>query len=85
MPTYKPGDPEPTGYLQWHEWAEVQWTSGLRQRQCGVCGRWNFPQSLSEQVVRWEAKTSTGEVVQMSEPMCKACESAKSVASEIAP
>ena len=33
MPTYKPGDPAPTGYLQWHEWAEVQWKAGLRQRE----------------------------------------------------
>lgn len=22
--TYKPGDLPPTGYLEWHEWAEVQ-------------------------------------------------------------
>lgn len=74
MPTYKPGDPEPTGYLQWHEWAEVQWKSGLRQCQCGSCGRYCFPQSLSDQVLRWEAKTSAGEVVHRAEPLCKACE-----------
>ena len=26
---YKPGDPPPTGYLEWHEWAEVQRKAGL--------------------------------------------------------
>ena len=30
-PIYKPGDPAPKGYLQWNEWAEVQWSAGLRQ------------------------------------------------------
>lgn len=76
MPTYKPGDPEPMGYLQWHEWAAVQWKSGLRQRQCGACGRYCFPQSMSEKVVRWEAHTSAGDVMQGAEPICKACEAA---------
>jgi len=25
---FKPGDPAPTGYLEWHEWAEVQHRDG---------------------------------------------------------
>ena len=37
--TYKPGDQAPEGYLAWHEWAEVQHKAGLRQKQCGQCGR----------------------------------------------
>ena len=45
--TYKPGDPEPDGYLAWHEWAAAQHKAGLRQRQCGRCGLWNYPQELS--------------------------------------
>jgi len=73
IPTYKPGDSEPTGYLQWHEWAEVQWKSGLRQQQCGVCERFYFPQSLSDQVLRWEAKTARGVVVKQTAPICNGC------------
>lgn len=83
MPTYKPGDPEPDGYLQWHEWAEVQWKSGLRQQQCAVCDRWYFPQSLSDKVLRWEGKTIFGQVVQQSAPICKACEESEAIACEI--
>lgn len=42
--TFRPGDPPPTGYVAWHEWARVQHRAGLRQRQCQVCGKWRFPQ-----------------------------------------
>ena len=42
---YKPGDPEPKGYLEWHEWARVQQRAGLRQTQCPRCEKWLFPQS----------------------------------------
>ena len=31
---YKPGDPRPDGYIQWHDWARVQFTAGRRQRRC---------------------------------------------------
>lgn len=44
---YKPGDQAPEGYLAWHEWAEVQHRAGLRQKQCGRCGLWRYPQQLS--------------------------------------
>jgi len=44
---YKPGDQAPEGYLAWHEWAEVQHKAGLRQKQCGRCGLWRYPQQLS--------------------------------------
>ena len=44
---YKPGDQAPDGYLAWHEWAEVQHKAGLRQKQCGRCGLWRYPQQLS--------------------------------------
>ena len=40
---YKPGDQAPSGYLAWHEWAEVQHKAGLRQKQCGRCGLWRYP------------------------------------------
>jgi len=47
-PDFKPGDPAPTGYLDWHEWASVQYRSGLRQRRCGGCGKCLFPQEFKD-------------------------------------
>ena len=44
--TYAVGDPPPSGYNAWHEWARVQYRSGLRQFRCHDCRRWNFPQEL---------------------------------------
>ena len=44
---YRPGDQAPEGYLAWHEWAEMQHKAGLRQKQCGRCGLWRYPQQLS--------------------------------------
>jgi len=43
-PVFKPGDPAPSGYLAWHEWARVQYRAGLRQSRCACCGCWFFPQ-----------------------------------------
>ena len=43
IPFFKPGDPAPSGYNEWHEWAEVQCKAGLRQSQCSTCNRWYFP------------------------------------------
>jgi hypothetical protein len=59
-PDFKPGDQAPEGYLEWHEWAEVQHKAGLRQQQCGRCGKWSFPQELSDQIDRCEGKTKKG-------------------------
>lgn len=42
--SFKPGDPPPSGYLDWHEWARVQHKAGLRQKQCRECGLWRYPQ-----------------------------------------
>ena len=44
MPAFKPGDPPPTGYLEWHEWAEVQRKAGIKQSMCTRCGLWRTPQ-----------------------------------------
>ena len=49
---YRPGDQAPGGYLAWHEWADVQHKAGLRQKQCGRCGLWRYPQQLSATVDR---------------------------------
>lgn len=46
IPHFKPGDPPPTGYVEWHEWAKVQGRAGLRQRKCWRCGLWRFPQEV---------------------------------------
>jgi hypothetical protein len=35
--SYKPGDPQPEGYLDRQEWARVQLKAGLRQRRCPRC------------------------------------------------
>ena len=43
-PDYKPGDPPPTGYLDWHAWASVQHKAGLRQFRCSECGKMHYPQ-----------------------------------------
>lgn len=44
---YKVGDPPPTGYVAWHEWARVQYNGGLRQT-CGADGKWRFPKEVRE-------------------------------------
>ena len=54
---YKPGDPEPEGYLDWQEWARVQHKAGLRQATCPRCGLWEFPQSMDSHACKgkpWE-------------------------------
>lgn len=71
-PDFKPGDPAPEGYLAWHEWAEVQHKAGLRQKQCGRCGKWNYPQELSEQIDRVEAKSRKGPVI-LETSVCLKC------------
>lgn len=48
IPRFKPGDPRPEGYLEWHEWAEVQHKAGLRQSRCKGCGNWMFPQEVED-------------------------------------
>ena len=43
-PDFKPGDPAPTSYVEWQEWARVQHKAGLFQRRCPCCLKWRFPQ-----------------------------------------
>ena len=61
--TYKPGDQAPDGYLAWHEWAEVQHKAGLRQKQCGRCGLWRYPQELSGEIDRCTMQSRKGPVI----------------------
>ena len=71
---YKPGDQAPEGYLAWHEWAEVQHKAGLRQKQCGQCGLWRYPQELSQHMVRWQGFTARGKPAHQMAPLCLKCE-----------
>ena len=70
--TYKPGDQAPEGYLAWHERAEVQHKAGLRQKQCGRCGLWRYPQELSDQIDRVEMQSRKGQVT-VSTVVCLKC------------
>lgn len=44
IPEFKPGDPSPSGYAAFHEWAAVQSKAGIKQLRCPTCGLWRFPQ-----------------------------------------
>ena len=69
---YTPGSQAPAGYLDWHEWAEVQHKAGLRQTECGRCGKWKYPQELSNQTDRYEAQSRKGPVIVIT-PVCNNC------------
>ena len=56
MPKFKKGDPPPTGYLEWHEWARVQHKGGLRQKRCPRYKRWQFPQEMKTHECKEPAK-----------------------------
>jgi len=73
QPDFKPSDPAPGGYLEWHEWAGVQWEAGLRQQQCCKCGKWRFPQELSGKIVVSHPRDMRGGVVRMERPVCVGC------------
>jgi hypothetical protein len=53
---YAPGDPAPTGYIERHEWADVQDRAGLEQTQCAGCLRWWYPQELEGHVCAKETR-----------------------------
>jgi len=69
---FRPGDQAPEGYLAWHDWADVQYKAGLRQKECGRCGKWRFPQELSKLTDRHEAK-SRKEPVTVETAVCLKC------------
>lgn len=71
---YKPGDPPPTGYLDWHQWAEVQYKAGLRQERCCQCVKVFFPQELSDRIVINTPMNSRGETVVVKSRICKGCD-----------
>jgi hypothetical protein len=73
MPAYEVGSQAPEGYLQWHEWAEIQHKAGLRQVQCGQCLLWRYPQELSGAELRYEVSDKRGNKRMVSEPVCNKC------------
>ena len=73
--TYKPGDQAPEGYLAWHEWADTQHKAGLRQKECGRCGNWFYPQQLSDAVDKREMQTKGGRAVTLVTAVCNVCDS----------
>ena len=74
---YKPGDPEPDGYIDRSEWAKVQLKAGLRQKRCGRCGLWFFPQQLSDKTdVMFASKTKYGpRNIRLETAICSNCAS----------
>ena len=72
QPEFKPGDQAPEGYLAWHEWAEVQHKAGLRQKECGRCGKWKYPQELSSKIDRHEMQRRKGPVT-VEAVVCNKC------------
>ena len=73
MPIFQPGDLPPKGYLEWHEWAEVQRKAGIKQVECGGCGKYKTPQELTGHLRVTEAKDKKGNVVFIREPICNEC------------
>lgn len=74
---HKPGDPPPSGYGDWHEWAAVQTKAGLKQDTCPVCGLYKFPQELSERVVTTTGNTrkdGRGQSVMVTKRVCLKCD-----------
>jgi hypothetical protein len=73
---YKPGDLPPEGYLAWHEWADVQRKAGIKQVECGRCGKYKTPQELSDQTDTFEAKSRKGPVT-VTTSVCTKCMNGK--------
>ena len=69
---YKPGDQAPDGYLAWHEWAEVQHKAGLRQKECGRCSKWFYPQQLSAATDKCVMQSRKGPVT-VETAVCLSC------------
>lgn len=78
-PKFKPGDlpPPNAGYLDWHEWAEVQRKAGIKQQECGKCGRWNTPQELSAETITVTGTDRRGAERSITKPICTECATTK--------
>lgn len=73
-PGFKVGDQAPEGYLDWHEWAEIQHKGGLRQVQCPKCGKWQYPQELSTREIESKVLVSRARVPRITKAfVCLKC------------
>lgn len=74
--TYEPGSqpPKTHGYMDMEEWWRVQRKAGLRQVECGRCGRWKFPQELSPAVDKSTLHKRDGTPVPVESPVCNECD-----------
>lgn len=72
---YEPGSqpPKTNGYMDMEEWFNVQRKAGLRQVECGRCGRWKFPQELSSTVDKAKLHKRDGTPVPVESPVCNEC------------
>src|SRR3972149_4141918 len=66
-------------YLGWHAWAEVQHKAGLRQSECGKCGKWFYPQEFS--IIKtthtlYRSKDLTN-LIKVHSPICNGCAGVK--------
>ena len=73
---YEPGSqpPKTNGYMDMEEWWRVQRKAGLRQVECGRCGRWKFPQELSATVDKSTLHKRDGTPMPIASPVCNECE-----------
>lgn len=71
------GSQPPSGYLAWHEWAEIQAKGKLTQCACGICGLWKFPQELSSKEIKSTLKTSSGKSKVLNQKICTDCDNPK--------
>lgn len=72
--TYKPGDPRPSGYLDFHEWAMVQMKAGLKEMKCSSCGKWKFQHEMSERLEKRTMHDSQWREVEVTLRSCVKCE-----------
>ena len=73
---YKPGEPAPLGYHDWHEWAAVQEAAGIEQSRCGRCCKFKFAHEHSGYFDITFANTRAdgeGENVMTESPICLGC------------
>jgi hypothetical protein len=50
MKDWPKGCAPPTGYVEWHNWAEAQDGHGLKQERCSRCKLWFFPQEAPSHI-----------------------------------
>lgn len=53
------GSLPPSGYVDWHEWAEAQEKGGLRQKR-QPCGHYMFPQEIGTHQCPYSAGQTYG-------------------------